>query len=87
MSLGDVDTDLFFRFLSLQPVLMGGVTVGHVVFTVIIRSFGVSYDQQLLDITLRQRRRQRQREMFNSLYLITHNINCAVERNPIKIPW
>lgn len=81
-SLGYVDTDLFLWLLSLQCVLMRRVTVGHVVFTVIIRRFRVSNDQQLLDITLRET--EGEKRMFNSLHLMTRDTSSVIGRNPIK---
>ncbi|TNN88412.1 hypothetical protein EYF80_001194 [Liparis tanakae] len=52
------DTDLVLRFLSLGGVVVvGGFTVRAVVFTVIVGCSGVCHDQQLLDVTLEQKKR------------------------------
>lgn len=46
-------TNLFLRFLGLEGVpVVGGFTVGAVMFTVVIGGPGVCHDQQLLDVTL-----------------------------------
>ena len=45
-------TDLIIGFLGLQSLALRGVTVRAVVFTVVVRCFGVRHDQQLLDVTL-----------------------------------
>lgn len=46
--------DLFLWLLGLQRFPVGSVTVGAVVFTVVVRCFGISHYQQLLDVTLQE---------------------------------
>lgn len=46
-------TDLFLWLLGLQGITVGSVTVWAVMFTVVIRCFGIRHNQKLLNVTLK----------------------------------